>query len=346
MGQVFYVGGYGQPGQAGLLKCAFDGGRATVLAACDALRNPSWVLANPGKGLVYAVEELSPAGRLATLADGAEGLRVVSSLSTDGADPCHIALTPDGRHLLVANYTGGSLAVYGLDARGMPTGMTDFIQHEMDDAQRAKGNPTRQEGPHIHFSLCDGRHVYVCDLGLNRVFVYGWDGANGRLVDEGVSIEFPDGAGPRHLAFAPDGETLYVLCELSATLHVFKRGTEGRWQAAQVESTVPEPFGDFERFAWSAGAAIHFAPDGTLCASTRGHDSVAAFQVGADGRLSGRQVLPSGGKTPRDFLPVAEGLLVANQDSDGVSFLRREGDGYRAAAPCLDAVRPTCLCGA
>lgn len=338
---IFYVGGYAEPGQNGLLKCAYDGEGIDVIDANDELRNPSWITAHPSKGLIYAVEELSPEGAVAVLAEERGHMRVLAKVPSKGADPCHIAITPDGRHLLVSNYTGGSLSVYAMDEDGLPTRMTDHIQHRMDDARRGIGNPLRQDGPHIHFSYCDGKRVYINDLGLNRVFVYGWDGEAGRLIDRGQSIDFPEGSGPRHLAFNESGDRMYVLCELSATIHVFRREPERGWRRAQVVRTVPEDFMDFEKYAWSCGAAIHFAGSQTLCASTRGHDSLAVFAVGEDGLLGERRLIPSGGRTPRDFMPIPGGFLVANQGSDAVCALRREDDPVKTRIPAL---APTCIC--
>ena len=340
---MFYVGGYAEPGQRGILKCALDGGHVSVLDFNDELHNPSWVLSHPNRPLLYAVEELSPEGGLAALAETDGHLRVVARVSTRGADPCHISMSPDMRHLLAANYSGGSLAVFALDAGGLPVGMTDFWRHSLDDGRRGKGNPVRQEAPHIHFSLCDGKDVYVNDLGMDRVFIYGWDAEGGQLIDRGRALEFPDGSGPRHLAFGPDGRYLYVLCELNATVHVFQR-QDGDWRRIQVVSTVPEDFGGFERYTWSVGAAIRFADARTLCASTRGHDSVAVFRVDEEGLLADRRILPSGGRTPRDFLPVEGGLLIANQDSGGLWMARGANGEYAAAERCLEAIRPTCLC--
>ena len=321
----FYVGGYAVPGQPGVLKCGFDGAGMTVIDSNDELQNPSWVLQHPEKKVLYAVEELSPEGTLAALGEAEGHMRVLARVTTRGADPCHIALSPDGRFLFVSNYSGGSLAVYALDENGLPVRMTDFVVHHMDDVRR------------------DGAHVYVCDLGLDRVFIYGWNREEGRLVAEGRSIGFPEGSGPRHLAFAGDGERLYVLCELDATVHMFRRQSDGDWQRAQVVSTVPEGADGFEAYSWSAGAAIRFADAHTLCTSTRGHDSLALFRVLPDGSLADRRVLSSCGKTPRDFMPAGPWLLAANQDSDCVRALRCDGAGEESG-PGLSAIRPTCLC--
>lgn len=340
---VFYAGGYAQPGENGILKCAFDGSRFEVLDANAELCRPSWLLKHPDRPLLYAVEELTPEGRVAVLSEEGGRLRVLASVPTRGADPCHLALTPDRRHLLAANYTGGSLAAFELDADGIPARMTDFLQHPADPDALRGGDPARQEGPHIHFSLCEGGRVYLCDLGLNRVYVYGWDAAGGRLTGVEEIVAFPDGAGPRHLAFGAGGARLYAVCELDATVHVFARA-DGAWRRVQTVSTLPDGAGPAARSGYTA-AAIRFAGARTLCASTRGHDSIAVFDVGADGLLSGRRIVPSGGRMPRDILPARRVLLAANQDGNRIAAL----DGARgeyAGICALEAVRPTCLCPA
>lgn len=341
-GLEFYVGGYAQPEEKGVLKCAFDGERFEILDSNDELHNPSWLLPHPEKPLLYAVEELSPEGELAVLAAVNGHLKVLHRASTRGADPCHIAMSPDKRHLFVSNYTGGSLAVYELDGDGFPARMTDFILHRMEGLR--VGNPVRQEAPHMHFSLCDGKYIYVNDLGLNKVFIYGWDFEKGKLIDHGKALEFPAGSGPRHLAFSADGRFLYVLCELNATLHVFRRDGDADWQRVQVVSTISEDWNDFERFTWSCAAAIHFADRHTLYASTRGHNSLACFEVGEDGLLGNRQIISAMGETPRDFLTVGDLLLVANQDSDSVQLFKRINRNYRITDVSMKAKHPTCLC--
>ena len=345
-GVGFFVSGYARPGQPGILKCRLDPqtGDIETLAAHDELRKPSWVLCHPEKPLLYSVEEFGPEGALAVLDISGGGMRKLGSWSTRGADPCHLSLTPDLKHLLVYNYTGGSLAVFALGSDGMPQGMTDFRQHRFADGAPAGGIPGRQAEPHVHFALCDGERVFVNDLGMNRVFLYGWDNARGALRDDPEAIEFPDAAGPRHLAFGGDGARLYVLCELSAEIHVFSRGGDGRWRREQIAPVLPEDFGDFAKYDWSVSAALHFADARTLCASSRGHNSLAVFDVDGDGRLSNRRIFASGGVTPREFMIAGDWLLVANQDSDRVARFRREGAGYVPAGPGLEAVRPTCLC--
>ena len=337
-----YLGGYARPGEAGIRKYSFDPrtGGCVLEAAYDRLMNPSWLLCHPRKVVLYAVEELTPEGRIVALSMEGNVLRPLRALPSGGADPCHLSLSPDGRYLFAANYTSGSLAVFALDEAGVPTEMSDFVQHRMD----APGvNPVRQECAHVHFSLCDGSHVYVCDLGMDAVLVYGWDAVRGKLIDSGARIRLPGGAGPRHLAFSDDMRFLYVLCELRSEVHVFARDPGGNWQNIQAVSTVPEEFEGFADYRYSTGAAIRIVDDGTLCASNRGHDSLALFSIGADGRLSGRRILSSGGRTPRDFQVAGDCLIAANQDDGRISVFRRTADMEWIGGECAGG-HPSCVC--
>ncbi len=339
----FYLGGYAKKGENGLLKCTFAGDRFSIEAANDELENPSWLLPHPTKPLIYAVEELSPKGRLAVLEDRGGSIDWLTSVSTEGADPCHIAASPDFRHLFVANYSSGSLAVYALDEAGLPARMTDFKQHFLPEVPPAGWNPVRQEGPHVHFSLCDGERVYVNDLGRNQVIVYDWDGEGGRLAGVCDVIDFPAGAGPRHLTFDAERRRLYVICELDLMIHVFLCREDGTWRREQVVSTVPEERLNEGIAARVTAAAIHFADPRTLCASVRGFDLLAAFRVDDDGLLRDRQTFASGGRMPRDFLADRDVLLAANQGSGCVQAFQRVGASYAPVGTPLKACSPTCL---
>lgn len=340
----FYVGGFAMPGEVGVRAYAIDPitGHCSLTAAYALLRNPSYLLRHPRQEVLYAVEEVQPEGGLVALSTGGAAWRQLCALPSGGAGPCHLALSPDARFLFVSHYAGGCLSVFELDEDGVPVRPSDFIQHTMT-AQDAEGAiPTRQEHAHIHFALCDGERVFVVDLGLNAVFVYGWDAARGKLIDRGERIAFPAGAGPRHLALSGDGKHLYVLCELNAQVHVFEQ-RDGAWARVQVASTVPEDFTQFADFDYSIGAAIRVVGD-ALYASTRGHNSIAVFPIAGDGRLGQRRLFASGGKTPRDFHAINDCIIITNQDSGNVSIFRRDSGEHPLIAQIHDIGQPSCVC--
>ena len=340
----FYASGYAACDEIGIREYTIDPqtAKCEIVSEFSSLMNPSYVLCHPRKQILYAVEELTPEGRVAALSTAGGSLRQLCALPSHGADPCHLSLSPDSRFLFVSNYTSGSLAVFRLDEDGVPVEMSDFVQHEM---RESGGIPSRQECAHVHFSHCDGTRVFVNDLGLNAVYVYGWDAARGKLIDRGEVIPFPDGSGPRHLAFSGDSRFLYVLCELNARVHVFERDESGFWRRIQDVSSVPEDFHDFSAFSYSIAAAIRLVDDRTLCVSNRGHNSIALFQIAPDGSLCDRRVIDSGGKTPRDFQALGNCLIVANQDSGNLSvFARVDAGAYSPQSQVPNVGKPSCIC--
>ena len=124
------------------------------------------------------------------------------------------------------------------------------------------------------------RSRWRADLGIDRVVVYRIDEARGTLTPhEAGSIAAAPGAGPRHLAFTPAGDAVFVINELDSTIASYAwdpaRGTlEARGKAV---STLPA---DFAGENLTAEIAVH--PGGAfLYGSNRGHDSIAIFRIGA-----------------------------------------------------------------
>ena len=349
----FYAGGYAKPGEGGIGLYALDPqtGVCTVESECTLAENPSYLLCHPRKDILYAVEELQPEGRIIALSRENGTLRKKRAFPTGGADPCHLALSPEGKYLFVSNYTSGSLAIFALDEDGVPVGVSDFVQHSMTERDRKGANPIRQERAHVHFAHCDGSHVFVCDLGLDKVLVYGWDSAHGKLTGCIEEIQFPKGSGPRHLTFSEDGQYLYVICELSVEVHVFVRDKD-HWRRIQTVSNLPEEFRQTPELSQfpcgetlSTGAAIRIVHD-TLMASTRGHDSIALFRIDRSGQLCDRQIFFAEGKTPRDFQMLGVFLLVANQDSGSLAVFRRNAgtDEYTFVGHVPHGGNPSCIC--
>src|SRR5436190_10140424 len=93
------------------------------------LESPSWLTRHPSLPVLYAVNETDTGGVTALTWDDSGVLSVLSTAETGGAHPCHLAVTPDGRFLLCANYTGGSLAVFSLSPSGALVARTALVQH-------------------------------------------------------------------------------------------------------------------------------------------------------------------------------------------------------------------------
>ena len=128
--------------------------------------------------------------------------------------------------------------------------------------QHAGAGPVaaRQEGPHAHSILPDpsGRYVLAADLGIDKVMVYRIDLDRKRLEPaDPPSADLAPGAGPRHLAFHPNGRWLYVTGELDSTLTVFSWDAEqGRLQRLQAISTLAGGLDGHELSGRGRGRAV------------------------------------------------------------------------------------------
>ena len=351
MKQTFYIGGYADTEHEGIIRIRadFDRGIMEQEAGWSGIGNPSYLLLHPGGNMLSAVHEYSPDGGLSAFRLEGEQLTEVAGLPVDGADPCHLSLDDTGHFLFVANYTSGSLAVFRLDKDGIPTEMSDHLQHTGHGT-----NAQRQEGPHVHFSLFHQGELYVTDLGTDEIYRYRLNEKMGRLSESGPRLRIPAGNGPRHLAFSPkDGKILYVLCEMASELCVMRRDG-GDYVLVQRISTLPDGLSEAERES-STAAAIRVSADGNyLFTSNRGKDSIAIFRVEEGGVVEFLGAERTG-RIPRDFLPVGRlagtpweesFLLVADQEDRQVEVLR-----WNEKAETLEPIgmtlktgmRPSCI---
>ena len=330
----FYAGGYADIGQEGIIRFWVDvpSGRWEKRIVCTALQSPSWLLY--AGGLLYSVQERQPEGQVSVLRERDGELVPICSLPSGGADPCHLCLG-QGR-LFAANYTSGSLALFPLDGAGLPRSPL-LCRHEGHGP-----DPIRQERAHVHACYLKGDILYVCDLGLDRIFCYRLAADTALPPVAGEQIPLPPGSGPRHLCFAPGHPgRMYVACEMGSLICLMER-RGGRWELQQQISTLPSGF-----LGENTAAAVRMSADGRfLLASNRGDDSIALFSVGEGGRLALQGHCKTGGKVPRDFALFGEYVVAANQRSDSLSILRldsREGrlldTGMR-----LPMRQPACIC--
>jgi 6-phosphogluconolactonase len=294
-----------------------------------ATANPSFLAVTPDAKYLYAVNEINsyggqPSGSVSafTLHNDTGLLTPLNRQQTLGADPAHLSVDRDGHTVLVANYTGGSIATFPIAADGSLGAMVSFVQHTGRSV-----NPDRQTGPHAHQILADPKNqfVYVADLGLDKVMIYRFDSAKHTVTPAAPpSAPVTPGAGPRHLAFDRSGAHVYVINELACTITAFTRdASNGALTAFQTISTLPP--GETLQPGYTT-AEIAVAPSGRfLYGSTRGHDSMTVYAVDpASGRLTFVSNTKLPGKMPRGFGIAPDGafMLVAHQNSDLVAVFR------------------------
>ncbi|MFF1556655.1 lactonase family protein [Streptomyces sp. NPDC058279] len=317
-GHRAYIGSFTSGGGRGITTAAVDPatGALTPLAVTETAENPSCLTLDRDTGVLYAVSEAEDGG-VAAYRTGADGLTAHGPLVPVGASgPTHLSLA--GRRLLTANYTSGSVSSLPLDPEGIPSGPPAVVAH-----QGSGPDTERQEGPHAHHVTPDpsGRWVLSVDLGTDSVRVRALDAAEGgpRLHRE---TALRPGSGPRHLAFHPDGETVYVLHELEPLLTVCRwDAREGRLEPADEVAVLAEKAPADTR---PYPSVVTVSPDGRFVwAAVRGVDTIAAFSL-ADGPAKPRLTasVGCGGVWPRDLVvdPSGRRLYVANEWSGDVTW--------------------------
>src|SRR5215469_1353510 len=238
---LFYVGTYTENGSKskGIYAYRYDAAtqEITPLGLAAETTNPSWLAIHPNGHFLYAVNEVqnyngpNSGGVSAFSIDRSTGkLTFLNEVSSRGADPCYITVDTTGKHVLVANYTGGSVAVFPVLENGKLGEASGFAQHTGHGP-----NPKRQEGPRAHsIDLSpDNRFAMVDDLGLDELLVYKFDAGKGTLTpNDPAFAKLDPGAGPRHFALAPSGRFAYVISEMHSTVTAFsadlKAGTLDR----------------------------------------------------------------------------------------------------------------------
>lgn len=344
------MGMTGPTGSEGIYVFAQDPatGALTHRATLAGVVNPSFLALDPAGRFLYAVNETrrfagAETGAVSSFAlDTRTGApRFLNRQPSGGSNPCHLAVAPDGRHLLVANHEHGRVAVLPIDDDGRLAPATDIRQ----DEPLEPGGPRR---PHAHFVTPDptGDFVLSTDTGTDRISVYRLDTAAGRLVPHDPPWgETHPGGSPRHLAFHPGGRYLFANGEADMTLSVFDYdGASGTLAARQYLPTIPAGVGG--RLT-TAQIAAH--PGGRFVyVSNRGHDSIAIFRFDPDtGTATLAGTAPTGGQTPRNFAldPAGRFLYVANQNSRSiVCFAIDQETGLLAATGGVAAVpAPTCI---
>lgn len=270
------------------------------------------------------------------------GLKLLNRASARGTAACSLDVDATGKSVFVANYTSGSIASLPIKADGSLGEAASFFQHVGSSV-----NDARQKEPHAHCVVVspDNRFVFAADLGLDQVLSYRLDAKTSKLTpNDPPFAKSPAGAGPRHLTFHPNGQRVYVINELSNSVTVFDYDAKaGSLTEIQTISTVPT---DFK--GTSHCADLKITPNGRfLFGTNRGHDSIAAYRIGDDGRLTLIAIEPSLGKGPQNLaiLPGGETLLCANMPGDNLATFQIDKQTGRLTSigKPIDITSPSCI---
>jgi 6-phosphogluconolactonase len=316
-----FVGTYTGKKSQGIYRVEFDPatGKLGKPELAAEVASPSFLAIHPNRTHLFCVGELAGkgAGGVSSFTlDAKTGeLKLVNQQSSVGAGPCHIVCDKAGKNVLIANYGGGSAAVFPVDKDGKLGEASSFVQHKGSSVDKS-----RQEGPHAHSVNLDAANKFamVADLGLDKVLVYKFDSESGKIAaNDPPAVDLAPGGGPRHFAFHPSGKFAYVNNEMASTLTALAYdGEKGTFKTLNTLSTLPEP----TKGNSTAETVVH--PNGKFVyTSNRGHNSIAIFAIDeSTGEIKAIGHQGEGIKIPRNFNidPTGKWMIVANQAGDSL----------------------------
>jgi 6-phosphogluconolactonase len=268
--------------------------------------SPSFLAIDRAVAHLYAVDE-NTTGRVGAYAiDPTTGaLTFLDAVSSGGAGPPFVTLDRSEAFVLVANYGDGTVSVLPIQAGGT--------------LGAAKSTLTVGTNAHMIITDLSNKFAFVPCLGSDYVAQFLFDATTGALTPNAVPhVMTATGAGPRHLAFHPDGKLAYLINETNSTLTAYSLdSTAGTLTEIQTVSTIQSGF-----TGTNTAAEVWVHPSGAwVLGSNRGDDSLVVFAIDqATGKMTPAGSTKSGGTTPRDFTIDPTGTLVyaANEGTGNV----------------------------
>lgn len=318
--------------------------------------NASYALAgrlDNGMTGIYAVSECGPeSGVYSFETDASDSTGRCNIVQTGhkqqtGADPCFVLLYDEGKYMMTADYSGGSVSAFPIE-NGAVGDLCASLRFE------GSGPVTdRQESSHIHQLKVlpgqDSNWILASDLGadvirLIKPEITGADSGAKLALKHIKDIPCPAGSGPRHMEFSQDGTVLYCIAELSGEVLVYDICHEGGIPEFALKQQIQA-----DEVNAGGSADIHIHPSGRWIYTSHRlkNDGIAAFHVFPDGTLKkiGYTIT---GRHPRNFMITDDGeyLLVACRDDKCIQVLQILPTGCLAHASTtlrFDEDKPVCV---
>ncbi|WP_418262712.1 lactonase family protein [Flavobacterium faecale] len=306
----------------------------------EKVANPGFLTVSKDNKFVYTVNsDGANSGVSAFGYDSKSGsLKLINQQKTTSENPCYI--TNDSENVITANYTGGSISVFGKKSDGSLTALKQLEQHS------GKGpNTKRQEKAHLHmvqFSP-DNKFLLGTDLGSDKVYSYAVNNQAEKPLELMVANDIKAGSGPRHFTFSKNGKKIYLLQELDGGLSVYNF-KKGKLKLIEVQTVLAPDFkGKF------TAADIHLSPDENFIYATNRADAndISCFKVLKNGKLEFVERVSTMGDGPRNFAidPSGNYLLIAHQYSNSVVIFKRDKTTGKLTdtGKKIDLCAPVCL---
>lgn len=321
----------------GILAYDWDPATAELTAAgvaASSVSKVAWVAFSHGHEYLYSASELDefegkPTGEVASFRVREGKLEPLSARNSAGTGTCQVAIDATGRMLVSADYTGASAASFRIEDGRLSEAV--WKQHYTEHGP----NPERQPTAHAHFASFspDNRFAYINDLGGDCIHIYRVDPATAEMTPAGTYHGVP-GSGARTLHFHPNGKTAYCMNEMASTVDVLDwHKADGSLTLVKRIELLPAgykgPTRGCDTVITRDGRFVYFA--------NRDDNFLYAFKADPKtGALRPMKRSTCGGQTPRNFVldPTEHWMLVANQDSNWISVIKRNVETGELAEEC------------
>jgi 6-phosphogluconolactonase len=293
-------------------------GIVTLAGKTSGVENPSYLVVSPNQKYVYAVNENKgkPCEISAFSFDKAKGELKLINKQPAGEAPCYITIDSTGKYIVVAEY-GSGISVYRTNPDGSLQQRTQTLQHDGYGIVYE-----RQDRSHVHSVVFspDQKYLFAADLGNDRLYQYKFNPADSTVPlspADNPYYSLPDGSGPRHLIFHPNGKTAYLINELIGEVVVYSYNNGQLQEIQTIASTTAG--GKYEQ----GSADIHITPNAKfLYTSNRGKaNDITVYMITPEGKLNktGRQPV---NEHPRGFTidPTGKFLLAASKDQNTIQI--------------------------
>jgi 6-phosphogluconolactonase (cycloisomerase 2 family) len=314
-GEKLLVAGRGAGPGDGLHQWTFAGGnwRGVHLATVDQLAS---LAAHPTLSVIYGSSGTGNEGFIHGWKLEGDRAQRLGSKSSQGLSPCHVAVDPQSRFLVVTNYRTSTLGIQRLARDGGFDGDLELIH-----LTGSGPDPDRQSAARPHQTLfLDGR-MFVVDLGADLLREFTIDPAvpgAGGLAPSGAT-PVPAGTGPRHGLRLPDGR-FAIAAELASTIVVGRTGIQADdWGVARSTTHTGPAKTRFDR---NYPGDIRCSSDGRYAyLANRGYDTIATFDVSGAVPVMVAEI-DAGVAWPQHLLIHGDHLLIAGWESSKVVAMK------------------------